>query len=453
MKKLFKGILIITFFLLIVGAVLLALERLEEYEKSTKQSPREVPPVSVWAVQAKPKIVRQWVLGEGTVRAERREFVNFETSGKVTYIGKERRGRELREGSVVTGPGKGKKRGQLLAKLDDREQMEALNVRKASLAEALQRVKNNEIQLEQAVKKERFAKKQLERSKKLYQRKMMARSQFEESKIAWEDTQAAIRSTKVELEAYGEQIKILRHQVNQAKIDLQKTRLYAPMSGVIAYLNLRKGDIVAGDTGMRNEEKDRLRTTPFVIISQNRFEVTINLPVYSGDRVRVGQSVLISGEEPNTPENLILQGNLKQADNLNNRSYITGKIYSVSPAIDPVHRTIQVKIRTDSGNPAFRDGMFVTCFIIVQEKENALVAPIESLIFRDNQFYLFTVDPKSGAVAERSVKIGIEESEYVEILGGIKQGEWLVTDGRYRVANGMTVKMLKKEQGVRDENN
>ena len=72
-------------------------------------------------------------------------------------------------------------------------------------------------------------------------------------------------------------------------------------------------------------------------------------------------------------------------------SLIAGQIYSVNPAINPGGRSIQVKVRTVTGTEQLRDGTFVTCFVIVKEKQDAVQVPANVLVYRQNQPYVFVV--------------------------------------------------------------
>lgn len=68
---------------------------------------------------------------------------------------------------------------------------------------------------------------------------------------------------------------------------------------------------------------------------------------------------------------------------------------------------MQVKVRTKEGAKGIRDGMFVTCWIVVQEKADAVVVPFDVFIYRQNKPYVFVVDESKGVVEQREVLEGI----------------------------------------------
>jgi hypothetical protein len=133
MKKLLKSPVFWILLLLIIGIGFLANMRFEQARLAQATVPMERPPLPVRVVKAQRDMVQAFVFGEGTARAVRREFLNFEASGKVVLIGKASDGLEIREGSKVFGPLPGEEYGQLLAQLDQREILAALNMEKAAL--------------------------------------------------------------------------------------------------------------------------------------------------------------------------------------------------------------------------------------------------------------------------------------------------------------------------------
>ena len=89
-------------------------------------------PVRVEALTIDRQYLATWVFAEGTAQALRKAYLNFEQAGKVTYLGKHHDGTMIREGIRVFGPSEETVHGQLLARLDNREnvsQVEALEAR------------------------------------------------------------------------------------------------------------------------------------------------------------------------------------------------------------------------------------------------------------------------------------------------------------------------------------
>jgi len=87
--------------------------------------------------------------------------------------------------------------------------------------------------------------------------------------------------------------------------------------------------------------------------------------------------------------------------------------------------------------------MFVTCWIIVKEKTDAIVVPFDVFVYRQNRPYVFVVDKAKGIVEQREVVEGISGLSTEEILKGVEDGDLLVTDGRHRLSHGAPVEIIE----------
>jgi multidrug efflux pump subunit AcrA (membrane-fusion protein) len=124
-----------------------------------------------------------------------------------------------------------------------------------------------------------------------------------------------------------------------------------------------------------------------------------------------------------------------------------GQVYSVSPSISPGGRSMQIKVRTNSGAEYLQDGMFVACTIAVNERQDTVLVPINSLIFRENTAYVFVANPDTGIATRREILMGIESTNYIEVLSGIEEGELIITEGHQRLVDGTRVEIVENAGG------
>jgi len=433
MKKYLKIATYIIILFVICIVIVIGEKRLSNNEVSKQVQRKDKAPMPVRIVKAYKGKIQQWVIGEGTALAVRREFLNFERSGKVVYINQDNDGKDLREGSTVRGPIPGEKFGQLLARIDKREQIESLRIHEATLAQAQQNVKALKAALDQCENEYKFAQSNFERSKQLFKKGLKPKVGFDTDKINYLNSQTAKKNAKAQLHAAQSQVKSAIAQLNQAKIDLEKTSIFAPFDGIITYINIKIGDYSGPEYIDKSSESTLIKTSPIVVIDPSTYEITINLPSFDGKLVERGQFAIITWGK--TLPSII-------EENENSTNYATGIVYSVSPSISPGGRSILVKIRTASGAEHIWDGQYVSCWIAVKEKNDAVLAPSNSLIYRNNQAHVFTIDKQTNSVKKCSVITGIEDVKIVEILQGIDPGDLIVTDGRHMLVNGTTVKIL-----------
>ena len=123
---------------------------------------------------------------------------------------------------------------------------------------------------------------------------------------------------------------------------------------------------------------------------------------------------------------------------------ISGIVYAVSPSFSEQGRSFFVKIRTEEGGEYLKDGMFVACRIIVQEKQDVVLIPSKSVISREGEDFVFLADTESGTVSQRHIFSGIESPlGNSEVLDGLEAGELVVINQRDRLTDGIEVNILQ----------
>jgi RND family efflux transporter MFP subunit len=434
MKKTIKAAIAILLMLLLCLIVYIGAKRLSNDEASKKIQLKDKKPSPVRVVKAYKGKIQQWVIGEGTAQAVRREFLNFERSGKVVFINKDKDGKPLREGSKVRGPLPGERFGELLARIDKREQIESLRMNEATLAQARQNVKALNADVDQCNNEYNFARANYERSQQLYGKGLKSKAAFDADKVNYLNSQTAKKNVNAQLKAAKSQVKSAIAQLNRAKLDLEKTSIFAPFDGVITYINIKIGDFAGPEYIDQSSESSLIKTSPIVIVDDSQYEIPIHLPSFDCKLVERGQFALITWGST-------MPSDFEKKDT-GSKNFASGIVYSVSPSISPGGRSILVKIRTETEVKQIWDGQYVTCWIAVKEKADAVLAPSNSLMYRNNQAYVFTIDPQTNTAKKCKVITGIEDVKQVEITEGIHQGDLIVTDGRHRLVNGTVVTIL-----------
>jgi membrane fusion protein (multidrug efflux system) len=164
------------------------------------------------------------------------------------------------------------KAGDLLVELDPNDFIQALNQAEAKLAEAKADLNISEKKVDESSavvnktfeditsnqSKLEFAQRDFNRYKELYKDGIVSKQDFEKSKTALdvaianynsaeESSRAskhAFESNKAKTESNQALIKRLEAEVEQAKLNLEYTKIYAPQDGMIAARNVEKGNFV-----------------------------------------------------------------------------------------------------------------------------------------------------------------------------------------------------------------
>jgi len=124
-----------------------------------------------------------------------------------------------------------------------------------------------------------------------------------------------------------------------------------------------------------------------------------------------------------------------------------GKIREISPVVDKVSRTIEVKLSLIDSTNKLKSGMFAKVKLITEEKEGIVKVPSEVLITRFGESYVFVIknsplDSKTDVAEKRSVVSGLRIDNQLEILNGLEEGEVVVIRGQTLLEDDSPVKVV-----------
>jgi RND family efflux transporter MFP subunit len=360
-------------------------------EKQTEAPAAAAPAVSVQVEAVARQPLQSWVYSQGTARSRQREYLNFTQAGVVSFVDE-----NMRVGVPV-------KKGQVIAHQAPERVTADHQAARAALAEA-------EANLE-------LANVTLRRYQKLIEQRSASQQELDQAEVQLQQAKAVRDNAKA--------------QLAQAQLGVDESRLISPIDGVLARLNIEKGRYFMPSTVQTNSEQSALRTVPALVIDPTRFEVRVDLPSYDFRQIKTGARAVI-GENPSVAGQFV--------DPLTNKQQVPGRVYAISPSLDPETRTFEVLVHTEGDDPGLQDGGFVAVWIAEQELEDALVVPLEALRFRNDQSFVFVL--QDDRVVERRVELGQQSGAYRAVLDGLEEGEQVVTDGRAALYDGQRVRVL-----------
>jgi HlyD family secretion protein len=433
----------------------------------------EPAPLTVRTVAAERGSIQAWVSSEGTVQAVRFKHLAFDVDGDITYIA-DREGRTLRAGDTV-------RQGELLAQIDDRNLQADVNQAEAAVNEAQRQrgvasanvaqmesqvasaraqVAQAEAQVAQAQTAQNLAQSEFQRYQQLFSQGAISASNLDNRRSAVQDaasqvsaaqaqvrsaqaqvstTQAQVASAREQLQASDSQIATAQSRLNQAQVALEGTRLYAPFDGIVAYLNIRENEYYSlqAVSSQLGNYQELLNRVPIVVIDPSQFEVVADLSAGAGDRIRPGNTALVTFGDG------FQSGQSHSGVGLTDLAQAQGSVYAVNPAVSPGNRAIQATARISSGSASLQHGASVTLWIAAAEQADTVVVPLNAIAFRDQVPYVFVVNPETSTVEQRQVELGIEGFDQREILSGVEAGELLVTEGQNGLVNGARVQVAQ----------
>ncbi len=187
---------------------------------------------------------------------------------------------------------------------------------------------------------------------------------------------------------------------------LKKTRksqsnitFYAPQKGVVENLNIREGFFVKpGSTLMSIGDLS---------------EVWVEAEVFERQAGQV---------KTDTPVTMTL-------DYLPGKTW-TGQVDYIYPTLDAKTRTVKVRLRFNNDNGDFKPNMFAQIAIHTTGNENALLIPKEALIRTGSQDRV-VLALGQGNFKSVAVTVGRYDSESVEIVAGLSEGEEIVSSAQF----------------------
>jgi len=233
----------------------------------------------------------------------------------------------------------------------------------------------------------------------------LTESEYEKQKVIYEKGGITYR------EVVNAQRSLMDAEVayENAKFQLSKFNIIAPFDGIII-------DIPYYTDGIRvGSGSDIAHVMNYKILNME-----VNLPGKLMGVVLVGQDVRV------------MNYTLKE-------TVLVGKITQTSPALDADTRGFKATLDIDNPDWLIRPGMFVKAEIVTARVDSAVVLTKDIIIPRGNRKVVYVIEGEFAR--ERTIKMGLENPDEVEITEGLKVGERLVVEGFETLRNGSKVKI------------
>ncbi|MDF2576857.1 MAG: efflux transporter periplasmic adaptor subunit [Chlamydiales bacterium] len=119
-----------------------------------------------------------------------------------------------------------------------------------------------------------------------------------------------------------------------------------------------------------------------------------------------------------------------------------GKVYRISPAINPETRTVKVEVAVENKDYKIPSGSFGRVTFLFGSEGQMIAIPVQSLVKgSEGRYYVFIVQEKQERMIaqKREVQVGKTANGWVEIKKGIEIGEIAATFGASKLADGASV--------------
>jgi HlyD family secretion protein len=417
MNKTTKWILILTLVLL---ATLFGLSKAGVFGKDEG--------TKVTSEKVQKRTIIEMVNASGKVYPEIEVKISPDISGEITEL-------TVQEGDTV-------RKGQLLARIYadiysiQRDQAAfGVNQSRAQVANSQASLDALQAQLEQAERT-------FDMQKKLFDEKVISRNEFNTADAALKTAKANYNAAKQNIRGGEASVQTAQANLSKAAKDLGRTSIVAPMDGVVSLLNVKKGEKVAGNSF--NVGTEILR-----IADMNSIEVRVDVGENDIPKVKLGDSALI---EIDAYSDRKFKGTVTQIASSNNGAAGQSTLTSTTSS-DVTQYKVYIRLLPESyadllgkGSFPFRPGMSANADIQTKTVTNVLSVPINAVTTREKAEAIMKEKQKEkdveapapsvddlevvvfvlgtdAKVKKVVVKTGIQDINYIEISGGIKEGE------------------------------
>jgi len=221
----------------------------------------------------------------------------------------------------------------------------------------------------------------------------------------------------------------------KASLEMQEVQLSfltirAPIGGVVTKRSLQEGMLVS--TG----------AAAFTIVDPASYVLPINVNERNLPRLRVGQEAYVT------------------VDSAGDREFLA-RVRRINPGVDLQNSAVKVILDFDrSDHKYLREAAFARYRLVMDTREGTLTVPKDAVIEENTRRYVMVVTPEepdsSEAGEEREsqprwvatrmeVEVGLEDSDYREILSGVGAEDLVITLGQQTVSDGDPVDVTTVE--------
>ena len=318
----------------------------------------------------------------GTVTALNTINVRSRVAGELVKV-------YFKEGQMV-------KAGELLAEIDPRSYQNALLQAEGTLLQNQAQLKNAQVDVQ--------------RYRGLYAEDSIAKQTL--------DTAEALVSQ------YQGTVKTNQAAVNDAKLNLEFTKIRAPISGRVGLRQLDVGNLVAAND-----------TTALVVITQTE-PIVVSFTLPENDLALVIARYRSGAKLP-----------VQAWDRGDRKELAVGVLSSIDNQIDITTGPLKVKALFENRDQTLFPNQFVNVRLLADTLKDVILAPSAAIQFGTNGSFVYAMDGDN-KVKIRSVKVGATDGDVTVIEEGLEPGDRVVLEGTDRLRDGGAVEVVNDSADV-----
>jgi RND family efflux transporter MFP subunit len=346
--------------------------------------PAAVPTLNVKTIHLEPRTLEEFVDITGSLVSSVAVDVKTEFAGRIITLRKQ-------EGDVVS-------QGELLAQLDDTNARLSVGQARANLEVA-------QAALDRTRVNEEHAKTEQERAQNLLRSGGITDKDLLAAQVASRDARAQVKLGEAQVEQAKQMLAMAQKHLNDC-------RMVSPITGMVERKPLNPGSYVD------------VMALVYRLVDNQRLE--LETPVASSDMGRLAKGQVIRFNVAPFPG-----------------EQFTAALQTMSSGVQTQNRSVLVRASVSNPTGKLKAGMFAKGRIVVGKKLNALVVPADA-VWRHIGEPSFVYVVEQNLARKREIQLGLEQSDSIEVVKGLKPGDWVVAEQSLDLAEGVRIAAGKK---------
>ena len=223
---------------------------------------------------------------------------------------------------------------------------------------------------------------------------------------------------------YQGTVQIDKGNVDNARLQLDFTRITAPLSGRLGLRQVDVGNMVRASD-----------TTGLVVITQTQPIMSVfSIPADSlgsvVKHVQAGETLQVEAWDREGKNRLA-----------------TGTLLSLDNQIDTTTGTVKLKAEFANTDNSLFPNQFVNVRLRVETRHAATLIPVAAVQRGTLGTFVYVVNAEDSTVSTRSISLGPNTAEVVAIEKGLEAGEQVVVDGADKLRQGAKIELPSSEAG------
>jgi RND family efflux transporter MFP subunit len=242
---------------------------------------------------------------------------------------------------------------------------------------------------------------------------LIAEQELDDARAKDQQAQAQVGVAKASLDAMQQQLGVSQAEGHRVQTLANYEQIIAPFNGVVTQRYADTGSLIQAGTSSNTQ------SMPVVQVAQSDL-LRLRMPVPESDvpYIQAGGEVQIKV-------------------NATGRTF-TGKIVRFSRDLDTATRTMLTEVDVPNADLTLNPGMYAQTTIQLQQKNDVLILPAQAVVQNGDQVYVLVVDADN-RVEKRSISLGIQTANQMEITSGLREGDRVIASGQANYQPGDVV--------------